>query len=189
MPSQTTGATGATGLAGRYATALFQLADADASLDDVADDLKSLGRMMEASDDLRQLVRSPALSRADQGNAMTAVMERAGIGDLVRRFVGVVARNRRLFAVPAMIAAYLALWAAHRGEETAEVISARELGDKQMSALVAALKKAMGADVTVNARVDPGLLGGLVVQVGSRMVDSSLATKLQSMRLAMKGTA
>ena len=189
MPSQTTSVTGATGLAGRYATALFQLAETDAALDEVADDLKSLGDMIEISDDLRRLVRSPALSRAEQAKAMAAVMERAGIGDLVRRFVGVVARNRRLFAVPAMIAVYLALWAAHRGEKTAQVISASELGDKQMSALVASLKKAMGTDVAVKARVDPGLLGGLVVQIGSRMVDSSLATKLQSMRLAMKGTA
>ena len=186
MPSQTAGATG---LAGRYATALFQLAEANASLDEVADDLKSLDGMIEISDDLRRLVGSPTLSRAEQANAMAAVMERAGIGDLVRRFIGVVARNRRLFAVPAMIAEYQAMWAAHRGEETAQVISARELGDAQMSALVASLKKAMGVDVAVTARVDPDLLGGLVVQVGSRMVDSSLATKLQSMRLAMKGTA
>ena len=188
MPSQTTSAAGVTGLAGRYATALFQLAEADAALDDVAGDLKSLGGMIEGSDDLRRLVRSPAVSRAEQGNAMAAVMERAGIGDLVRRFIGVVAGNRRLFAVPVMIAAYLALWAAHRGEETAQVISASELGDTQMSALVASLKKALGADVVVKSRVDPSLLGGLVVQVGSRMVDTSLATKLRSMRLAMKGT-
>ena len=185
MPSQTTGATG---LAGRYATALFQLAEADASFDEVADDLESLGDMIENSDDLRRLVRSPALSRDAQAKAMAAVMERAGMCDLVRRFVGVVAGNRRLFAVPGMIAAYLALWAARRGEETADVISASELSDKQKSALAASLKKAMGVDVAVHARVDPGLLGGLVVQVGSRMVDSSLATKLQSMRLAMKGT-
>ena len=186
MPSQTTGTTG---LAGRYATALFQLAESDATLDKVADDLNSLGNMIEDSDDLRRLIRSPALSRDAQGNAMAAVAERAGLCDLVRRFVGVLAYNRRLFAVPDMIAAYLALWAAHRGEETAEVISASQLSDKQVSGLAASLKKAMGVDVAVNARVDPGLLGGLVVQVGSRMVDSSLATKLQSMRLAMKGTA
>jgi F-type H+-transporting ATPase subunit delta len=186
LPSQTTGTTG---LAGRYATALFQLAEADASLDEVADDLNSLGNMIEDSDDLRRLIRSPALSRHAQGNAMAAVAERAGLCDLVRRFVGVLAHNRRLFAVPDTIAAYQALWAAHRGEETAEVISASQLSDKQMSALTESLKKAMGVDVAVNARVDPGLLGGLVVQVGSRMVDSSLATKLQSMRLAMKGTA
>ena len=186
MPSQTTGATG---LAGRYATALFQLADTDASLDEVADDLKSLGDMIENSDDLRRLVNSPVFSRAEQAGAMVAVMERAGIGDLVQRFVGVAAHNRRLFVLPEIIAAYLALWAERRGEKTAEVISARELGDKQMSALAASLKKAMGVDVTVNIKVDPGLLGGLVVQVGSRMVDSSLATKLQSIRLAMKGTA
>jgi F-type H+-transporting ATPase subunit delta len=186
LPSQTTGTTG---LAGRYATALFQLAEADATLDEVADDLNSLGNMIENSDDLLRLIRSPALSRDAQGNAMAAVAERAGLCDLVRRFVGVLAYNRRLFAVPDMIAAYQALWAAHRGEETARVISASQLSDKQMSDLAASLKKAMGVAVAVDARVDPGLLGGLVVQVGSRMVDSSLATKLQSMRLAMKGTA
>lgn len=185
MPSETTGAIG---LAGRYATALFELADQAKSLDAVADDLESLGAMIEGSDDLKRLIRSPVLSRDEQGRAIAAVMEKAEIGALVRRFTGVVAANRRLFALPAMIATYMGLLAGRRGERRAEVTSAAELTDAQMSALEAALKKAAGSEVAVSARVDPRLLGGLVVRIGSRMIDSSLATKLQTLRLAMKGT-
>lgn len=185
MPSETTGAIG---LAGRYATALFELADEAKSLDAVAGDLERLGAMIEGSDDLKRLIRSPVLTRDEQGRAIAAVMERAEIGALVHRFVGVVAGNRRLFALPAMIASYMGLLAARRGERTAEVASAAKLTDAQMSALQAALKRAVGSEVAVSARVDPKLIGGLVVRIGSRMIDSSLATKLQMLRLAMKGT-
>jgi len=118
---------------------------------------------------------------------MAALMEKAAMGELTRRFVGVVAENRRLFVLPDMIAAYGALLAAHRGEARVEVISARTLTEKQLTAIGAALKKAVGGRVAVDEKVDPGLLGGLIVRVGSRMVDSSLATKLQRLGLAMKG--
>ena len=184
MSSKTTGATG---LAGRYATALFELAEADGALDQVADDLGRLEAMIHVSDDLIRLIRSPVISRADQTRAMTALMEKSAMAELSVRFVGVVTQNRRLFVLPHMITAYRALLAAHRGEASVEVVSAKTLSEKQRTAIGAALKKAVGATIVLDLKVDPGLLGGLVVRVGSRMFDSSLSTKLQHLRLAMKG--
>ncbi len=184
MSSETTGATG---LAGRYATALFDLAQAEKSLDKVAGDLTELGAMIRTSDDLYRLVRSPVLSRAEQGRAIAKLMEKAGMDELTRRFVGVVAENRRLFALPSMIFSYLRILAKHRGEAAAEVISARKLTGKQLDKVGYSLKKALSSKVTLDARVDPSLLGGLIVKVESRMFDSSLRTKLQQLRLAMIG--
>lgn len=180
---------GATGVAGRYATALFELADAEKQLDRVADDLLALGRMIEASPDLKRLIRSPVISRDDQRKAMAAIAAKADFSVFTGNFIGVVARNRRLFALPAMIGAYRALLAARKGEVTAEVVSARALTGKQAERLGQQLKKAIGTDVAVDAKVDAGLLGGLIVKVGSRMIDSSLRTKLQRLRFAMKGIA
>jgi len=176
-----------TGLAGRYAAAIFELAEAEKALDAVADDLAVFGRMIEASDDLRRLVRSPVVSRDEQEKAVLAIADKAGMNKLTQNFVGVIAQNRRLFALPDMIGAYHAILASHRGEATVEVVSAKELTDAQLNALSGALKKAVGSKVTVDAKIDPGLLGGLIVKVGSRMVDSSLRTKLQQLHLAMKG--
>ncbi len=184
MPSDSSGATG---LAGRYATALFELADGDKLLDQVAGDLGRLTAMIDDSEDLRRLIRSPVIARDDQARAMDALMDKAEMGDLTRRFVGLVARNRRLFALPDMIAAYRSLIAARRGETTAEVVSAKALSEQQLAAIGDSLRAAVGTRVAVATRVDPGLLGGLVVKVGSRMIDSSLRTKLQQLRLAMKG--
>ena len=178
---------GATGLAGRYATALFDLAEADKQLDRVSGDLGQLGRMIEESRDLTRLIRSPAISRQDQGRAMAAVLKKAKMSALTRNFVGTVAKNRRLFALPAMIAAYQGLLARHRGESTAEVVSAQPLTKKQIERIGGSLKKAIGSKVAIDAKVDPGLLGGLVIKIGSRMVDSSIRTKLTQLRLSMKG--
>lgn len=178
---------GATGVAGRYATALFDLAESEKQFDRVADDLGQLASMIGASADLKRLIRSPVISRDDQGRAMAEVLKKANMSELTRNFVGVVARNRRLFALPSMIAAYQSLLASHRGEATAEVVSARELTKKQLEAIAGQLKKAIGTKVAVSTKVDAGLLGGLVVKVGSRMFDSSLRTKLQRLRFAMKG--
>ncbi|MGF1640358.1 MAG: F0F1 ATP synthase subunit delta [Rhodospirillales bacterium] len=178
---------GFSGLAERYATALFDLAEADKALDAVAEELRRIEEMIGESLDLRRLIRSPVISRGDQARATDAVLKQAGIGDLCRRFVGLVAHNRRLFALPAMIAAYHAKLAARRGETTAEVVSAKALTKAQLAAVVEALSKAVGGKIALATRVDPDLLGGLVVKVGSRMVDSSLRTKLNRMRLAMKG--
>jgi F-type H+-transporting ATPase subunit delta len=179
--------TGTAGLAARYAAALFDLADEAKQLDAVAADLRAIRAMIVESGDLRRLVRSPVLTRADQAKAMAAVLEKAGTSDLVRRFVGLVAENRRLFALNDMIAAYLGELARRRGEVTASVTSAAPLSDAQTAALTDALRRAVGGKVSVETHTDAGLIGGLIVQVGSRMVDSSLKSKLQRLKLVMKG--
>jgi len=179
--------TGVSGLADRYAAALFDLADDRKALDQVADDLRQLRTMLADSADLRRLVRSPIFSRADQGRAVTAVAEHAGLTVLTRNFLGLVAQNRRLFAIPAMIDAFLGPLAARRGEVTAEIVTAQTLTPMQLDAVNEQLRKAVGSKVAVEVRVDPALLGGLVVKVGSRMVDASLRSKLHRLQLAMKG--
>jgi len=174
-------------LAGRYASALLDLADEKKALDQVSADLQSLRSMISESGDLRRLLNSPVITREEQRKAMAAVMERAGIGQLTRNFVLVVAQNHRLFALPAMIEAYLAELARRRGEITAEVTSARKLTDAQQAALLDSLRAGVGGKVQLDLKVDPALIGGLVVKVGSRMIDSSLRSKLQRLQLAMKG--
>ena len=178
---------GTGGLAGRYALALLELADQNKELDPVAEDLRGLAAAIEESEDLQRLIRSPLFNRDQQSKAISAVLEKAGVGSLTRRFVLVVARNRRLFALPQIIRAYLSELARRRGEVTAEVVAARALNDEQQSALTEALRQAVGAKVQVDLKVDESLIGGLVVRVGSRMIDSSLRSKLQRLQLAMKG--
>lgn len=180
---------GDTGVAARYALALFELADEQRKLDQVADDLRSLDSMIADSDDLQRLIRNPVVSRAESGGAMAALLESAGADQLTRNFIGLVAANRRLFALPAMIRGYLAELAERRGEITAEVTSAQQLSPAQTESLEAALRSAVGGKVALSVDVDPALIGGLIVKVGSRMVDSSLKTQLQKMKLAMKGAA
>ncbi len=177
------------GLAGRYASALFELAENAKQLDAVAGELRGLRQVIADSEDLRRLIRSPIYDRDQQGAAMAAILDKAGVGDLTRRFVLVVAQNRRLFALPQMIDAYLAELAHRRGEVTAVVTAARTLTKEQQSALTDKLRKAVGAKVQVDLQVDPEVLGGLVVRVGSRMVDSSLRSKLDKLQYAMKGVA
>lgn len=180
------------GLATRYATALFDLAEGKHQLDAVAGDLASLKKMTEESADLRRLINSPVLSRADQAKAIGAVLQAAGIGEITRKFVGLVAQNRRLFAVPAMIEAFQKRLSTKRGEMTAEVTAAHPLTAEQQAAVSEAIKRAAkslgaGSKVSIDLKVDPSLLGGLIVKVGSRMIDSSLKSKLQKLQLAMKG--
>lgn len=182
MPSETIGV-----IADRYATALFELADSQKALDAVAGDLKTLKAMIRESADLRRLVDSPVLTRAEMGKAVAALAEAAQFSDLTRNFLGLLAKNRRLFALNGVIAAFLGHLASRRGELAAEVSSAVPLSQSQLDALSSTLKTAFGGDVAVDVTVDPSLLGGLVVKVGSRMVDSSLKTKLQHLKLAMKG--
>jgi F-type H+-transporting ATPase subunit delta len=181
--------TGVSGLAERYAAALFDLADERRMLDSVAADLRQLRDMLQASGDFLRLIRSPILSRDQQGKAVAALAERAGLSLLVRDFLAVVGRNRRLFAVPAMIEAFLANLAARRGEVTAQVTAARPLSEAQLGALSEQLHRSTGSKVTVDVQVDPGLIGGLVVKLGSRMVDGSIKSKLQRLQLAMKSIA
>ena len=186
MASETTGVSG---LAERYAAALFDLADERRILDEVATNLRELRAMLQASGDFLRLIRSPVLSRDQQAKAIGMVAERAGLSPLVRDFLAVVARNRRLFAVPAMIEAFLAKLAARRGEVTAEVFAAQPLSEAQLAALNEQLRRSIGSRVSVDVRVDPGLIGGLVVKLGSRMVDGSIKSKLQRLQLAMKSIA
>jgi F-type H+-transporting ATPase subunit delta len=181
--------TGVSGLAERYAAALFDLADERRMLDEVATNLRELRAMLHASGDFLRLIRSPILSRDQQAKAIGMVAERAGLSSLVRDFLAVVARNRRLFAVPAMIEAFLAKLAARRGEVTAEVFAAQPLSEAQLAALNEQLRRSIGSRVSVDVRVDPGLIGGLVVKLGSRMVDGSIKSKLQRLQLAMKSIA
>lgn len=175
------------GIAGRYAAALYELADEGKALDPVAGDLSALKGLIAESPDLAKLVRSPLIDRADKAAAMNSVLEKAGAHDLTRRFIGVVARNNRLFALPGMIDAFLAELAQRRGEITAEVASARPLNESQLNSIAETLRSALGGRVAIEPRIDPSLIGGLVVRVGSRMIDSSLKSKLQRLQVAMKG--
>lgn len=171
------------GVAGRYAAALFDLAVEQNKVSEVEQDLAKFQQLYDESDDLKRLVRSPVIAGDDQARALGAVLDKAAIGGLSKNFFKFVARNRRLFAAPDMARAFHALAAKARGEVTAEVTSAYALTDEQAQAL----KATVGKDVTLATRVDPSLIGGLVVKLGSRMVDSSLKTKLANLSLSLKG--
>ena len=181
--------TGVSGLAERYAAALFDLADERRTFDEVAADLRQLRMMLASSGDFLRLIRSPVLSRGDQGKAIGVLAERAELSSLVRDFLSVVARNRRLFAVPAIIEAFLYKLAARRGEVNAQVTAAQPLSETQLAALNEQLRRSIGSRVSVDVRVDPQLIGGMIVKVGSRMVDGSVKSKLQRLQLAMKSIA
>jgi F-type H+-transporting ATPase subunit delta len=179
----------ASGLGGRYASALFDLAkDADA-LDAVGTDLEGLKQLLAESDELRRLVRSPVLSRAAQAKAMVALAEHAGCHELTRKFLGLLAQKRRLFALDQVIETYDAMLRDHRGEVGAELVSAVALSDEQIETVKKQLSAAAGRTVTLVTRVDPELLGGIVVRLGSRMIDASVRTRLHQLELAMKGAA
>ena len=180
-------ATGVSGLAERYAAALFDLADERRVLDEAAANLRQLKALMTESAELSRLIRSPILSREEQGKAIVALAERAGFAPLVRDFLAVVARNRRLFAVPAMIEAYLEKLAERRGEITAEIVAAQPLSTAQLEQLQQQLRRSVGRLVTLDLKVDAGLVGGMIVRLGSRMVDASVRSKLQRLQVAMKG--
>ncbi len=175
------------GMAGRYATALFELARDEKSVDAVKTDIDRFADLLAGSEDLRRLVRSPVFGADEQLKALTAVLDKAGIGGLTANFLKLVTANRRLFGVDAMIRGFRALVARHRGEVNAEVTVAEALSDKHLEALKDALKSVTGGKaVDLNVKVDPAIIGGLTVKLGSRMVDSSLRTKLNSIKLAMK---
>lgn len=174
------------GMAGRYALALFELALEAKKLKNVEADLKGFAGLLDGSADLERLVRSPVFSAEEQARSIAAIAKGAKMSPLTTNFLQLIARNRRLFAVRDMIRAFNALTARHRGEVTAEVTSANKLSAEQTKSLKAALKSAVGQDVQITAHVDPALLGGLVVKVGSRMIDTSLKTKLNNLQIAMK---
>ena len=210
------------GVAGRYANALFELALEENALESVEQDLNRFQQALDAVEDLRRLVKSPVFSAEEQerasphprkmqiegcgilrwdlrrlvkspvfsaeeqGRAIAAILEKMQIEGLTANFLKLIARNRRLFAAPDMIKAFRALLARHRGQTSAEVISAAKLEEGQVRALQSALKAALHKDVQLDQKVDATLLGGLVVKVGSRMVNSSLRTKLNSLKAVMK---
>lgn len=174
------------GVPGRYATALFELALEGKSLDKISKDLTQIQKMLDSSKDLDRLVKSPVFSTEEQMKAITALLKKAKITTLTKNFVSLITANRRLFAISDMIKAYGMLLSQHRGEITAEVTSASKLTVKQMNAVKSELKAVVGRDVKLDAHIDASLLGGLIVKVGSRMVDNSLKTKLDSLKIAMK---
>jgi F-type H+-transporting ATPase subunit delta len=175
-----------TGTAGRYATALFDLAQEQNALDPVLADVGRFEAMIAESEDLRRLVRSPVFSSEEQLAAITAVLDRAGIKGVAANFLKLVARNRRLFAVEGMIRGFRALVAEHRGEETAKVTVAEPLTDARLGEVRDTLRQITSKDVKVDVKVDPRIIGGIIVQLGSRMVDASVRTKLSAIQHAMK---
>lgn len=174
------------GMAGRYASALFELASEAGQVDKVSTDLDRFKALIDGSEDLARLVKSPVFSAEDQAKAVGAVLIRSKIDGLAGNMIKVVAANRRLFAVESVISGYKALVAASRGEVTAEVTVAYPLSAKNEKALTEALKAALGKQPKMDVKVDPAILGGLIVKVGSRMIDTSLRTKLNSIKSAMK---
>ena len=174
------------GVAGRYAHSLFELAQEAGAVPAVEKDLARFEALLSGSDDLARLIKSPVFSADEQLKALGAVLDKAEIGGLVGNFLRVVAKNRRLFAVPQMIRAFREIAANARGEAVAEVTSAHALSASQERELKNTLKEIAGKDVTIKVTVDPSLLGGLVVKLGSRQIDTSLKTKLNSLKLALK---
>lgn len=182
-----THSTAVSGVASRYATALFELAKDEGQLDEVARDLDTLDALLAESPELRRLIVSPVISRDDQGQAIRAIAEKIELNSITTKFLGVLARGRRLFTLPGVVRAYRDALAEERGEIKAEVVSATPLDDEQLTTVKAAVARFAGRPVNVDASVDASLLGGLVVTVGSRMLDASLKTKLQQLEQSMRG--
>ena len=174
------------GMAGRYATALFELALEQRAVDAVTADLERFEALLTEHEDLNRLVRSPVFSADEQARALAGVLERVGIRGLAANFLLLVARNRRLFAVRQMVRAYKALVARHKGEVTARVTAAEKLSDTHLATLKDTLKQVTKQDVQLDVQIEPAIIGGLIVKLGSRMVDSSLRTKLNAIKHAMK---
>ena len=174
------------GVTDRYASAMFELALEANKIPAVEKDLARFDALMNGSEDLMRVVRSPVLSADEQFAAVDAILTKAKISGLAGDFIRVVAKNRRLFAMTGMLAAFRAMVAKHKGEETASVTVAQRLTAAQEKELKAALKSSVGKDVAIEQSVDPSILGGMIVKVGSRQIDTSLRTKLSSLKLALK---
>ena len=174
-------------LAGRYASALFELAREERRIEGVSSSMARFDDAMRGESDLRRLVASPFVTRDEAVRAIAAVAGQLGLDNHTSNFLGVIARNRRLSALPAIIRAFERMAARHRGETTAEVVSAHPLDDAQLDALRANLRQRLGRDVVLQPSVDPAILGGLVVTVGSQRIDGSIRTKLNTLAQAMKG--
>ncbi|MDQ0997294.1 F-type H+-transporting ATPase subunit delta [Phyllobacterium ifriqiyense] len=174
------------GVAQRYAGSLFDLALEANSVAQVEKDLGRFEALIDGSPELKRLIISPVFSSGDQVKAISAILTKAKISGLVNNFLRLVAQNRRLFSVPAMIQSFRQIATAHRGEVAADVTSAHALTAAQQTELKATLKSVAGKDVTINVTIDPSILGGLIVKLGSRQIDTSLRTKLSSLKLALK---
>jgi F-type H+-transporting ATPase subunit delta len=174
-------------LAGRYASALYELADQERCLDNVANDLSNFSKLIDESKALDRLIRSPVISREDQLVGMDSVLDKANVNALTKKFIGAVIMNRRLFVINDIIMTFLEELAERRGETKAKVTSAVKLTADQAKKLNSSLNKTLGQKVSLSLVVDKTLIGGLIVRVGSRMVDSSIRTKLQRLQIAMKG--
>ena len=174
------------GMAGRYANALFELALEEHAIDTVKADLDRFDGLIAESPDLQRLVRSPVFTAEQQTKALSAVLDKAGIGGLAARFLKLVASNRRLFAAQDMVRGFRALVALHKGETQATVTVAEKPTEAHLAAIKDALKAVTKKDVQVEVKVDPSIIGGLIVKLGSRMVDTSLRTKLNAIKHAMK---
>jgi len=174
-------------LAGRYALALFALANEEKKLDAVGESLAAVKQALDESDELKALTTSPLVGRDEAMRAAAAVAKAMKLDPITTNFLGVLARNRRLAQLPAVIRAFNTLSARHRGELSAEVTSARALDEGQVDQIKQTLRTRMGRDIAVDLAVDPAILGGLVVQIGSQRIDGSIRTKLNNLALAMKG--
>jgi F-type H+-transporting ATPase subunit delta len=174
-------------LSGRYALALFELAHDGKSLDTVGESLSALKAALAQSPDFKALIASPVIGREAATKTVAALAASMGLDNLTGNFLGVLAQNRRLVQLPAIIRAFETLLSNHKGEVRADVVSAHPLGKTQISALQKSLRARVGRDVAIDARVDPAILGGLVVKIGSQMIDSSIRTKLNTLAHAMKG--
>jgi len=174
-------------LAGRYASALFDLARDQRQIESVGQSLDALGQALLDSKDFNELVASPLVSREEAGKAFAALAPQIGLDPITTNFIGVLARNGRKSQLQSVVRAFRRLAAEHRGEVTAEVVTARPLNDDQIAALRQQLRARAGRDVTIDATVDPTLLGGIVVKLGSQQIDASIRTKLNRLASAMKG--
>lgn len=177
------------GVAGRYASALFELATGKNAVGEVENDLNNFQTLLNESADLRGVLSSPVLSSEQQSKAVGALLTKIEAGDLTKNFFKLLTRNRRLSQAAGVVRAFKGLAAQARGEVTAEVTTATALNEEQTAALKATLKESVGKDVQLMTKVDPSLLGGLIVKIGSRMVDSSLRTKLSSMKATLSGSS
>jgi F-type H+-transporting ATPase subunit delta len=173
-------------IAERYATALFELAEETGTLDTIESDLTALGAMIDESADLAKFIRSPLYSREEHTRALEAILKKSGANELTQQFIGTVAQHRRLFVLPDMITSFKQMLAKKRGQMSAKVESAHPLSEAQLDHIKQVLKGQLGSDVALETSVDPELLGGLVVRVGSRMIDSSIRTKLNRLQLNLK---
>ena len=174
------------GIAARYASAIFDIAKEESNLDSLESGVDDLSAALAESDDLRSLISSPMISRSEQGAAIAAIADKMGLADVLRKGLALMAQKRRLFVLPQLLTALRDKLAEHRGEVTAEVTSAVALSDKQADKLAAMLRDSAGKDVSLKTTVDESLIGGMIVKLGSTMIDTSIRSKLASLQNAMK---